>query len=318
MKNLFGSLLDLLNNLKQSIYFITGPTAIGKSSLAIRLARKINGVIINADSMQVYSNLKILTARPTIEDLNKAKHRLYGYVDASIRHNVSNWCDDVLKIIKDNEQNNNSSILVGGTGMYIDSLLNGLIAIPAIPENIKKQSLSLINEIGLKKFIGIVAKIDSESLSRISHNDFSRLRRIWEVYKSTGKKYSYWINQKNKNFLNNFSYKIFLFIPPRENIYQNIDMRFNEMIENGAIDEVKELLNLKLDKTLPVMKVHGVPEISNYLSGNLNLKECILKSQQVTRNYAKRQLTWWRSSGLSINMVFNQFPNEIDEKMIKI
>ena len=308
----------MLNNLKQTLYFITGPTCIGKSSLAIRLAKKINGVIINADSMQVYSNLNILTARPSKKDLLEIKHELYGYVDAAVRYNVSNWCNDVLKIIKNNEENNLPSIIVGGSGMYIDSLLNGLIPIPPIPEKYKNDSLSLLNEVGTKKFTEIINKFDSESLSKISLQDSSRMRRIWEVYQSTGKKYSYWINKKNKIFLKNFSNKIFLFIPPRDDIYKKINLRFNTMINEGAIEEVKKLISLNLDVSLPIMKAHGVPEITNYLCGKIDLEECIKKSQQVTRNYAKRQLTWWRSSRLSINKVFDQFPNEIDEKLIKI
>ena len=308
----------MLNNLNQTLYFIAGPTCIGKSSLAIRLAKKINGVIINSDSMQVYSNLNILTARPSKKDLLEIKHELYGYVDAAVRYNVSNWCNDVLKIIKNNEKNNLPSIIVGGSGMYIDSLLNGLIPIPPIPEKYKNDSLSLLNEVGTKKFTEIINKFDSESLSKISLQDSSRMRRIWEVYQSTGKKYSYWINKKNKIFLTNFSNKIFLFIPPRDDIYKKINLRFNTMINEGAIEEVKKLISLNLDVSLPIMKAHGVPEITNYLCGKMDLEECIKKSQQVTRNYAKRQLTWWRSSRLSINKVFDQFPNEIDEKLIKI
>ncbi len=308
----------MLNNLRQTLYFITGPTCIGKSSLAIRFAKKINGVIINADSMQVYSNLNILTARPSKKDLLEAKHELYGYVDAAVRYNVSNWCNDVLKIIKNNEENNLPSIIVGGSGMYIDSLLNGLIPIPPIPEKYKNDSLSLLNEIGIKKFTEVINNFDSESLSKISLQDSSRMRRVWEVYQSTGKKYSYWINKKNKIFLKNFSNKIFLFIPPRDDIYKKINLRFNTMINEGAIEEVKKLISLNLDVSLPIMKAHGVLEITNYLCGKIDLEECIKKSQQVTRNYAKRQLTWWRSSRLSINKVFDQFPNEIDEKLIKI
>ena len=308
----------MLNNLNQTLYFIAGPTCIGKSSLAIRLAKKINGVIINSDSMQVYSNLNILTARPSKKDLLEIKHELYGYVDAAVRYNVSNWCNDVLKVIKNNEENNFPSIIVGGSGMYIDSLLNGLIPIPPIQEKYKNDSLSLLKKVGIKKFSELINKFDSESLSKISLQDSSRMRRIWEVYQSTGKKYSYWINKKNKIFLKNFSNKIFLFIPPRDDIYKKINSRFNTMINEGAIEEVKKLISLNLDVSLPIMKAHGVPEITNYLLGKIDLEECIKKSQQITRNYAKRQLTWWRSSRLSINKVFDQFPNEIDEKLIKI
>ena len=158
----------MLSNLKQEIYFITGPTAIGKSSLAINLAKKINGVIINSDSMQVYSNLRILTARPTVNDHKEIKHNLYGYVDASKRYNVANWCNDILEIIKVNEINNIPSIVVGGGGMYIHSLLNGLIDFPEISEKYKLQSAKLLDHEGFENFINIISKIDPNSLKNIS------------------------------------------------------------------------------------------------------------------------------------------------------
>ena len=300
------------------LYFITGPTAIGKSSLAIRLAEKINGVIINADSMQVYSNLKILTARPSKMDQDKIKHKLYGYVDGSKRYNVARWCNDILKIINDNKKNKIPSIIVGGTGMYIDSLLNGLINLPIITETYKKQSENLLDDIGLNSFKKIITEFDEEALTNISVNDTTRMRRIWEVYKSTGITLSEWKRNKNKIFIENLSYNILLFTPPRDEIYKNVNIRFNKMIKEGAIDEVKKLISLKLDTSLPVMRAHGVPEISNYLNNKLSIDECIDKGQQVTRNYVKRQLTWWRSSSLRIHQAFKQFPNEIDENMIKI
>ena len=301
-----------------NLYFIIGPTAVGKSSFAIRLAKKINGMIVNADSMQVYSNLEILTARPSKKDHAKIKHELYGYVDGSERYNVAKWCNNIIQIINKNKKTNTPTIIVGGTGMYIDTLLNGLIDLPEIPETFKKQSGDLLDDIGLDNFKKIITEFDKESLKNISINDIIRVRRIWEVYKSTGITFSEWKTKKNKIFIENFSYNIILFTPPREKIYQNVNFRFNKMIEEGGIDEVKKLLSLKLDTSLPIMRAHGVPEISNYLNNQLSLEQCIDKGQQVTRNYVKRQLTWWRSSTLKIQQIFNQFPNEIDENLIKI
>tara|TARA_Y100001970_G_scaffold287638_1_gene412806 strand:+ start:6206 stop:7132 length:927 start_codon:yes stop_codon:yes gene_type:complete len=308
----------LLNNLIQNIYILTGPTAIGKSDLAIRFAKKVNGVIVNADSMQVYSDLKILSARPDENDIQEVNHELYGYVEGHKRYNVARWCNDVTKIIKSNESKNYPSILVGGTGMYIESLLNGLIELPDISESFKKKSEKKLNELGLKKLINEISKFDPKALIDISNNDSSRIRRVWEVYKSTGKTYSYWKGKKNKKFLNNFLYKIILFTPPREKVYLNIDQRFNKMIKDGAIKEVNKLKKLNLDRSLPIMRAHGVPEISDYLEKKISLKECIRKGQQVTRNYAKRQLSWWRSTSLPIHQVFDQFPNQINENLIKI
>jgi len=299
------------------IYFITGPTAVGKSSLALKIAQKYNGVIINADSMQVYSNLRILTARPSSNDHKKIIHKLYGHVNGSKRYNVSKWCDEIKKIINENIKDKILSIVVGGTGMYIDKLINGIIDMPEIPEIYKKKSEELLKSIGLEKLIQEINTFDSQSLKKISLNDNSRIRRIWEVFNSTGITFTDWKKTKNKTFLNKLSFKIFLINPPRDKIYENANLRFKEMLEVGAIDEVKELMSLQLDKSLPIMRAHGVPEISKYLNNYYSFEECIVRGQQVTRNYVKRQLTWWRSSTLPIHQVFHQFSNEIDVNLIK-
>jgi|TARA_Y100001949_G_scaffold32397_1_gene25491 tRNA dimethylallyltransferase len=304
--------------LNQTLYFIVGPTAIGKSSLALRLAEKINGVIINADSMQVYSNLKILTARPSSADLKRISHQLYGYVDGSIRYNVSKWCNDILKVIQKNQINNTPLIIVGGTGMYIDKLLNGLIDIPSIPELIKEKSENLVKKVGLGNFLKIVNDIDPVSLNNISANDTNRLKRIWEVYSFTGIPFSEWKKKQNNFFLNKPDYHIYLFTPSREKIYERVNMRFKKMLNQGAIEEVRQLILLKLDKSLPIMRAHGVPEITDYLSNVSTLDDCISRGQQITRNYVKRQLTWWRSCSLRIHQSFDEFPEKIDEKLLKI
>ena len=304
--------------MNSSSYFICAPTATGKSSLAIRLAKKIGGKIINADSMQVYSNLEILTARPSKSDHKEVDHLLYGYVNGSERYNVAKWCNDISIIISKNKKENIPSIIVGGTGMYINSLINGIVDIPAISESYKCKSYDLFEKIGLQNFIKEIELFDSVSLQKISLNDSSRIRRIWEVYNSTGISLSDWRKKGNKKYINNFSYRLILFTPIREKIYQNVNNRFKKMINSGAIEEVQELLYLNLDKSLPVMRAHGVPEISNFLNKIYNLDECIDKGQQATRNYVKRQLTWWRSSSLAIDQAFNEFPDDIDENLIKI
>ncbi len=299
------------------LIFVVGPTAIGKSALAIKLAKKFNGEIINADSMQVYSDLNILTARPSKKDQKLIPHHLYGYIDGSTRYNVSSWCNDTSNIIKKNNKKGVYSIIVGGTGMYIDKLLNGLNKIPSIPESIKKESEKLFLKIGIDNFILQVKNIDEKSLNKISKNDTNRLRRIWEVYKYTQKSLTFWLDKNNQNFLLNQKYQLYLFTPNRKEIYNRVNQRFINMIHNGAIDEVKKLNILDFDKSLPIMRAHGVPEISNYLSGKTTLEECIHKAQQVTRNYVKRQLTWWRSSSLVNIKSFNQFPSEIDINLLK-
>ena len=301
-----------------TIYVIAGPTATGKSDFSIKLARKVGGVIINSDSMQVYKNLKILTARPSNLEMQNIDHYLYGYVGAEERYNVEKWCNDSSRVINKVFKNNLTPILVGGTGLYINSLINGLIDIPPISESIKIESEKILKQFGKDFLINQIKNVDPESLKEINPNDTVRLRRIWEIFESTGKKFSEWKLNKNKKFINNYNFKIILFLPQRKKNYEIVNSRFLKMIDDGAINEVKKLLELDLNKSLPIMRAHGVPEIQRYLNSEISLDECISKGQQVTRNYVKRQHTWWNSSNLQIYQKFDKFPLEIDLKSIKI
>ena len=301
-----------------TVYVIAGPTATGKSDLSISLANKVNGAVINSDSMQVYKNLEILTARPSINEMKSIDHHLYGFVDGNERYNVERWCNDATKIIKKTSINNLTPILVGGTGLYINTLINGLIDLPSIPELIKIESEKILQEFGKDFLINQIKNIDPESLKEINYNDTVRLRRIWEVFESTGKKFSEWKLNKNKKFITNYNIKILLFLPDREKNYQVVNSRFVNMMKIGAVEEVKKLLELNLHNSLPIMRAHGVPEIMKYLANEINLEECINKGQQVTRNYVKRQHTWWNSSKLQIFQQFDKFASEIDINSIKI
>ena len=304
--------------MKKTFYVIAGPTACGKSDFSIKLAKQINGVVINADSMQVYKNLKILTARPNASEIKNTPHYLYGYIDGKERYNVEKWCNDAVDIIDETFKNNLSPILVGGTGLYIDTLINGLFDIPPISENIKYESEKIIREFGKNYLINQIKNFDPSSLKEVNINDTVRIRRIWEVYESTGKKLSDWKLSQNKKFIENFNYKILLFLPDRKKNYEIVNSRFIKMINEGAIEEVKKLLALQLNRSLPVMRAHGVPEIAKYLDNEISIEQCIDKGQQVTRNYVKRQHTWWNSSKLEIFQKFDKFPTEIDINSIKI
>ena len=304
--------------MSNSIFFITGPTGIGKSNLAIKLSKEINGEILNADSMQIYKELKIITARPTDTDNKLVNHHLYGYVSGAERYNLEKWCNDASNIINKLHNDNKTPILVGGSGLYIETLINGLASIPTIPESIKKETNDLFNKSGIEEFYNLIKKIDYESLKKISKNDAQRLKRIWEVYKHTGKKLSLWKKNNNKKFLNIENYKIFLFIPDREKNYERVNKRVVSMIKNGAIEKIENLLKNKFSKDLPVMKAHGVPEISLYLENKIDLDQCIKNIQLVTRHYVKRQNTWWRSSNLDIFAHFNEFPDKIDLKSMNL
>ena len=301
-----------------TVYVIAGPTATGKSDLSISLAKKISGAVINSDSMQVYENLEILTARPTLSEMKNINHHLYGFVDGRERYNVERWCNDATEIIKKTSAKNLTPILVGGTGLYISTLINGLVDLPSIPESIKIESEKILKEFGKDFLINQIKNVDPESLNEINHNDTVRLRRIWEVFESTGKKFSEWKLNKNKKFITDYKFKILLFLPDREKNYQVVNSRFVKMMKSGAVEEVKKLLELNLNDSLPVMRAHGVPEIKKYLANESTLEECINKGQQVTRNYVKRQHTWWNSSNLEIFQKFDKFPSEIDINSIKI
>ena len=301
-----------------TVYVIAGPTATGKSDLSTSLAKKISGAVINSDSMQVYQNLEILTARPTLSEMKNINHHLYGFVDGRERYNVERWCNDATEIIKKTSAKKLTPILVGGTGLYINTLINGLVDLPSIPESIKIESEKILQEFGKDFLINQIKNVDPESLNEINHNDTVRLRRIWEVFESTGKKFSEWKLNKNKKFITDYKFKILLFLPDREKNYQVVNSRFVKMMKSGAVEEVKKLLELNLNDSLPVMRAHGVPEIKKYLANESTLEECINKGQQVTRNYVKRQHTWWNSSNLEIFQKFDKFPSEIDINSIKI
>ena len=301
----------------KTVFVIAGPTAAGKSKFSLDLAKKLNGIIINSDSMQVYKNLSILTARPTIEEMNNVEHFLYGYVDGGKRYNVEKWCKDASKVIEESFEKNTTPILVGGTGLYINTLINGMINIPSIPEEIKIESEKILTKFGKDFLINQIKNIDPDSLNEININDNVRLRRIWEVFETTGKKFSEWKLNENKSFIKNYNFKLILFLPDRKKNYEIVNSRFIKMINRGAIEEVKSLLGENLNESLPVMRAHGVPEIKKYLENDTTLEECIVKGQQVTRNYVKRQHTWWNSSKLEIFHKFDKFPDEIDINSVK-
>ena len=304
--------------MKNTIYFITGPTASGKSKFAIDLSKKIKGEIVNADSMQIYKELKIITARPSQLDNKKIKHHLYGYVDGSNRYNVEKWCQDASKVIKSLNKKNINPIFVGGTGLYIDTLINGIASIPSVPESIRNDSKNLLEKVGKEEFYKIVKKIDEDSIKLIFPNDIQRLRRIWEVFNYSNRKFSEWKKNKNKKFITSLDYKILLFLPDRKKNYERVNKRVLTMIKSGAIEEIENLLKLNYNKDLPIMRAHGVPEISAYLKNKITLEDCIKKIQLVTRHYVKRQNTWWNSSNLQIFKKITEFPDNLDKNLINL
>lgn len=271
----------------QKFYIIAGPTASGKSKLAVRLAEYLHGEIINADSLQVYADLNILSARPNKTEMKEVKHHLYGYLDSFAISNVSDWLKQVQKIIKTIE----TPVFVGGTGLYINALIEGISAIPDVDPDVRQKVRQMhINEV--KAMVQDCFATDSQ-----------RLRRALEVQLTTQKPLSYFQKQPRVKLISG-KFQIFFLNPPRNVLYNRCDQRFINMIENGVVDEVKELLKKKA--TGGVLKAIGVKEIISYLNGSISFNEMIFKVQQETRHYAKRQVTWFR----------HQLKNAIELKQI--
>ncbi|MDR3424474.1 MAG: tRNA (adenosine(37)-N6)-dimethylallyltransferase MiaA [Alphaproteobacteria bacterium] len=282
-----------------SVILIGGPTASGKSAMAMRLARERNGCIINADAMQIYAGMPILTAQPEAEDRAEIPHCLYGTVCASDAFSVGKWLQEAKNAMAKAVNARQTPILVGGTGLYFAAFLGGLADIPPIPDSARIEAAKLYDALGEENFRAELALRDPQSATRIARNDRQRLIRAYEVVMHTGKSLSYW--QKEASGISDqdsgkeFEAERHLILPSRDELYAACDRRFLTMIERGAIDEVKRLLSLDLPPALPAMKILGVREIAAFLRGEISLDAAIAKAQQMTRNYAKRQMTWFRN-----------------------
>ncbi len=277
-----------MNNNK--IILIAGPTASGKTSLAIKLAQKLNGEVINADSLQVYIENPILSAQPKLEERQNIPHHLFGYVKGAEEYNIARWIEDAVHTIKKLDK---TPILVGGTGFYLKHLIFGLSHVPDIPIEIRTQARELFDEIGAAEFHQLLKKLDPESADKLESNDGNRTIRAYETIKATGKPIHYW-QQQNISYFPVNKFKLIILQPDREVLYNNCNQRFLKMLENGALEEVKDIIVKNYNPSTGIMKSHGVPELKRYLSGEWSLDEAIEKSQQVVRNYAKRQTTWFK------------------------
>lgn len=272
------------------IIIITGPTASGKTSFAIKLAQEIDGEIINADSLQVYIENPIISAQPTAIEKQNIPHHLFGYVKGDEEYNVARWIKDACNCIK---SLNKTPIIVGGTGLYLKHLIFGLSSIPDIPNEVKSQATELLDKLGSDGFHKSLSELDPEIAAKIDPNNAKRALRAYEVIKFTGKSILDWQKENISYFpISNFQMKILE--PNREALYKNCNQRFLDMLELRVLEEVKHLMAQNYNPISGVMKSHGVPELSKYLSGEWSLEQAIEKSQQVTRNYAKRQTTWFK------------------------
>ena len=280
-------------DLKSKIILISGPTASGKSELAIKFAKKINGEIINADSMQVYKELKILTARPIKENTNKIKHHLYGFQSVKNEFSTGQWLKLVKKKIKEIRNKNKIPILVGGTGLYFKALTDGLVKIPKIPNTIRNKIRSKQKQMGQKKFYLKLLKLDKFVKNKIVSTDIQRSLRAYEVIYFTKKSIFEWYKKTKSQYKKDEFLKIYIDYP-KEQLVNKISKRVDQMIKDGAVEEVQnfEKLNLKSDNNL--YKVIGIREIKDFIDKKTSLKEMKLNIVIKTRQYAKRQRTWSR------------------------
>ena len=280
-------------DLKSKIILISGPTASGKSSFAIKLAKKIQGEIINADSMQVYKQLKVLSARPNPKNFQSIKHHLYGFQDAKKNFSTGDWLKVANKKIFEVRKRKKIPILVGGTGLYFKALTDGLVQIPNIPMKFRNQIRNLNKKIGQNKFYKQLLKLDPLSKNNINPTDTQRSIRAFEVKKFTKKSLHEWFKNTKSNYLEEDFFKIYIDYP-REELVERIHQRTGKMIKMGAVNEVKKFLKLKIKKQMTAYKAIGINEIKEYLAKEKKIDEIKERISIKTRQYAKRQSTWAR------------------------
>ena len=280
-------------DLKSKIILISGPTSSGKSNFAIKLAKKIKGEIINADSMQVYKQLQILTARPKKEDLKKIKHHLYGFCDVRKKYSTGEWLKLLLKKIKDIRKRKKVPIIVGGTGLYFKALTDGLVKIPNIPIKVRNKIRLMQKKLGQKEFYNKLLKFDPLIKNKIEKNDVQRSIRAYEIKNYTKISIINWFKKTKKYIASDDFIKLYIDYP-RDSLVNRINMRVDNMFANGAIEEVIRFNKLKVKKENSSNKVIGIKEISSLLNKQSTLEQAKELIAIKTRQYAKRQVTWAR------------------------
>jgi tRNA dimethylallyltransferase len=273
---------------------IAGPTASGKSALALALAERFSGTVINADSMQVYRDFRILTARPTPEEETRVPHRLYGHVDASENYSVGRWTVDAAQVLAEVEASKRLPIFVGGTGLYFKSLVQGLSEMPPVPAMVRAKVRAEAEALETPELHARLAERDLRMASVLRPSDRQRVIRALEVFEATGRSLADWQQGPGKPIIDpKDTLTVFLEIE-RKLLRERIDSRFDQMLENGALEEVRALKARNLDPALPALKAHGAPALSRYLSGEISREEASSIGKTDTRHYAKRQETWFR------------------------
>jgi tRNA dimethylallyltransferase len=296
---------------------IAGPTASGKSALALAVAREFGGTVINADSMQVYSVLRILTDRPSDADVASLPHRLYGVLHPSETCSAARWRDMAAAAMAEAWEQGGLPVLVGGTGLYIRALMEGLSPIPEIPDDIRREARALLAQMGNAAFHGELAKRDPVSAARLDPGNSQRLARAWEVAEATGRTLADWQAVPPQGAVA-ARWQAVTLLPRRQTLYAACDGRFRAMLAAGALDEAQAMRDLNLDPSSPAMKALGLAPLIAHLEGRIGLDQAEGQASQATRNYAKRQSTWFRHQLPSAMVVGEQFSESLSLDIFSI
>ena len=301
-------------DLRSKIILIYGPTASGKSKFAIQLAKKINGEIINADSMQIYKEFKLISARPYKSEYKKIRHHLYGFLSVKKKFSTGDWLKLVKQKIYDIKKRKKTPILIGGTGLYFKALTDGLVKIPNIPIRFRQKVRILHSKLGSKKFFSKLNKLDPIAKKHIKTSDTQRAIRAYEIKLFTKKSMYDWFKNTKSDFEEGEFYKI-LIDYPREKLIKRINSRTENIVKNGGILEVKKFIRLKISKTKTAHKAIGIKEIKDYLNKSIQIHELIEKISIKTRQYAKRQTTWARGNMMDWNKIKSDDLNKFLKKI---
>lgn len=285
-----------MNSLQETgkAVLIAGPTASGKSALALELAQASGGVIINADSMQVYRDLRVITARPTPDEEERVPHRLYGHVDAAVNFSAGSWVADAASVLAEARAQSRLAIFAGGSGLYFKALTRGLSAVPPIPAEVREDVRARLQRDGVEALHAELGQRDPAAAERLKPRDRTRIARALEVVEATGRSLTSWHRDGLPPLLPPGQFSALFLEPDRDQLYARIDARFGAMLNAGALQEVERLAARRLDSLLPAMKAHGVPALIRHLAGEITLEEAAVIGRADTRHYAKRQFTWFR------------------------
>lgn len=297
------------------VVIIAGPTASGKSALAIEIAHHFGGEIVNADSMQVYQDLSVLTARPSVDDEQRIPHHLYGVMPASEACSVGKWLDAATAVIADIRDRDNLPVVCGGTGLYLRALTEGIAQIPDVDPAYVEEAEKLLARKGGQAFLQDLAELDPQTANRLQPSDRQRLVRAYSVARATGKSLTRWQQEQSDKPPVEALFRTIYLMPERAALYQKIEQRFDQMVEMGGLDEVQHLASLALSPQLPAMKALGVPDFLRVVSGEIPVEEAIDNAKQTTRNLAKRQMTWFRNQGKP-DLVIEAFGNQATEQAL--